>query len=211
MEFTGEYRIAAPREKVWEALNDPAVLKGCIDGCEELEWVGEGELLAKVRAKVGPVSARFNGTVYLKDLNPPRSYVLSGQAKGGAAGFAKGSAAIELREDGADGTVLAYTAKATVGGKLASVGARLISGVVQKNADTFFERFSSRVSAPVEAVPEAVPEAMEAEKPAVVAAVPAAAPVPESRPGRIPINARFIIIPAGWAFALLALGLIFLL
>ena len=144
MDMTGEYRIPAPRQRVWEALNDPQVLKAAIPGCEELKK-SPTELEAKVTAKVGPVSAKFGGEVTLSDLNPPESYTISGQGKGGAAGFAKGGATVMLAEDGAD-TILRYTAKAEVGGKLAQIGSRLIQGTARKMADEFFGKFSRIVA-----------------------------------------------------------------
>ena len=140
MEMTGEYRIAAPREKVWEALNDPEVLRECIPGCEELEKISDTEFTAKVKAKVGPVSAKFSGEVTLEDLDPPKSYRIAGQGKGGAAGFASGGANVMLDEDAGD-TVLRYEAEAKVGGKLAQIGSRLVAGTARKLADKFFGNF----------------------------------------------------------------------
>jgi carbon monoxide dehydrogenase subunit G len=145
MEMTGEYRIPAPREEVWRALNDPDVLKECIPGCEELEKVSDTEFTAKVKMKVGPVSAKFSGAVTLEDLNPPQSYSIVGEGKGGAAGFAKGGAKVMLDEDG-DGTVLRYEADAKVGGKLAQIGSRLIAGTAKKLADKFFSAFAETVA-----------------------------------------------------------------
>jgi uncharacterized protein len=145
MDMSGEYRIPAPRQKVWEALNDPEVLKASIPGCEELQKVSDTELTAKVKAKVGPVSATFAGKVTLSDLNPPESYTISGEGTGGVAGFAKGGAEVTLIEDGADTTVLRYQAKADVGGKLAQIGSRLVQGSAKKMADDFFGRFSRAV------------------------------------------------------------------
>lgn len=144
MEFTGEYRIPASRAQVWKALNDPEMLKACIDGCEELKWAEDGVLEAAVRAKVGPVQARFKGVISLTDVKPDESYVLVGEGKGGAAGFAKGQAAIRLSDDGGD-TVLRYEATASVGGKIATVGSRLITGVANKYADEFFQSFTNRL------------------------------------------------------------------
>lgn len=144
MDMTGEYRIPAPRQRVWEALNDPEILKAAIPGCEQLNKISERELEARVKAKVGPVSATFNGKVTLGDLNPPESYTISGEGKGGAAGFAKGGAEVRLAEDG-PATVLRYTAKADVGGKLAQIGSRLIQGTAKKMADDFFGKFSTIV------------------------------------------------------------------
>jgi carbon monoxide dehydrogenase subunit G len=145
MDMTGEYRIPAPRQRVWEALNDPEVLKASIPGCEELHKRSDNELEARVKAKVGPVSATFTGKVTLNDLNPPESYTIAGEGKGGAAGFARGGAEVALAEDGAD-TVLRYHAKADVGGKLAQIGSRLIQSTAKKMADDFFSRFTRIVS-----------------------------------------------------------------
>ena len=145
MDMTGEYRIPASRDRVWAALNDPDVLKQAIPGCEELKRVSDDELEATVRAKIGPVSARFAGKVTLSDLNPPESYRISGEGKGGAAGFAKGGANVNLEDEG-ESTLLRYTAQAEVGGKLAQIGSRLVQGSAKKMADDFFGRFAAIVS-----------------------------------------------------------------
>jgi uncharacterized protein len=158
MDMTGQYRIPAPREQVWAALNDPAMLRASLPGCESLEKVSDHEFAATVVAKVGPVKAKFNGNVTLSNLNPPESYTISGEGKGGAAGFAKGGADVRLTEDG-DITVLTYTAKADVGGKLAQLGSRLIDGTAKKMADEFFDNFTQQVAGPVPAaIPEPAPE-----------------------------------------------------
>lgn len=145
MDITGQYRIAAPREVVWSALNDPDVLKSCIPGCKELEKRSEHEFAAKVALKIGPISTTFNGAVTLEDLNPPASYTIVGQGQGGAAGFAKGRARVALAEDAGE-TVLDYTAKAEVGGKLATLGSRLIQATSKKLADEFFGKFVEAVN-----------------------------------------------------------------
>jgi uncharacterized protein len=170
MDMTGEYRIPAPRRKVWEALNDPAVLKASLPGCESLEKVSEQGFAATVVAKVGPVKAKFNGNVTLSNLNPPQSYTISGEGKGGAAGFAKGGADVSLAEDG-DATVLTYTARADVGGKLAQLGSRLIDGTARKMADEFFSNFSQQVAPPAPA-PEVPAEVEPAPAPSAPPAVP---------------------------------------
>ena len=147
MEMTGEYRIAAPRERVWAALNDPEVLKACIPGCESLEKTSDNEMTAAVTAKVGPVKAKFTGAVTLLNIRPPEGYTISGEGKGGVAGFAKGGADVALAEDGPDATILKYEAKAQVGGKLAQLGARLIDSTAKKMADEFFGAFAAKVAA----------------------------------------------------------------
>ena len=144
MDMSGEAMIAAPRERVYEALNDPEILKRSIPGCEEVEKISDTELSAKVVAKVGPVKAKFNGHVTLSDLNPPESYTITGEGKGGAAGFAKGSAKVSLEPNG-EATLMRYEVKAQVGGKLAQLGARLIDGTAKKMADQFFATFGEIV------------------------------------------------------------------
>jgi carbon monoxide dehydrogenase subunit G len=141
MEQTGQYRIAAPKERVWEALNDPDVLRRCIDGCEELAKSGDNAYHAVVRARLGPLNAAFTGDVVLKDLDPPNGYALEVSAKGGAAGFANGTARVALAAEG-DATMLTYTAEGHVGGKLAQIGQRLIDAAARKTADDFFSAFA---------------------------------------------------------------------
>lgn len=165
MDMTGEYRIAASRERVWEGLNDPETLRASIPGCESLEKTGDNAFSAKVVAKVGPVKAKFGGDVTLSNINPPESYTISGEGKGGAAGFAKGGADVKLAEDGEGGTILTYSAKADVGGKLAQLGSRLIDGTSKKMADEFFTNFREQVA------PTASAEVAEA--PAAAASSPA--------------------------------------
>jgi carbon monoxide dehydrogenase subunit G len=155
MEIKGEYRIAASREKVFAALNDPAILQACIPGCESLEKTSDTEMTAKVRLRIGPVSAAFSGKVTLSDLDPPNGYRISGEGQGGAAGFAKGGAVVTLREDAGD-TLLAYNVDAQVGGKIAQVGARLIDGTAKKLADEFFGKFAGMVGGPPPVAGEAV-------------------------------------------------------
>ncbi|MDD7910040.1 MULTISPECIES: SRPBCC family protein [Pseudovibrio] len=147
MEMTGEQHIPASREKVWEALNDPEVLKQCIPGCETLEKKSETELSAVVMAKVGPVKAKFNGEVKLQDLDPPNSYKIVGEGKGGVAGFAKGGAHVTLSE-AEGGTLLSYNVDAKVGGKLAQLGSRLVDSTAKKMAEEFFSKFTEIVAGP---------------------------------------------------------------
>ena len=127
MDISGEFRIPAPRQQVWEALNDPEMLRKCIPGCESLERRSDTEFDATMKTKIGPVRATFQSTVALSNLNPPESYTISGQGKGGPAGFGKGAANVRLEQaDGA--TVLSYSAELQVGGKLAQIGSRLVGG-----------------------------------------------------------------------------------
>lgn len=156
MELQGETLIAAPRERVWAALNDPDVLRRCIDGVESLDKVGDNRFEGKLNAKVGPVRASFTGGVDLQNLDPPNRYTIVGEGKGGVAGFAKGSADVTLADetlsDGGTGTRLTYVARSTVGGKLAQLGARLIEGTARSYAETFFARLKTEVEAPAPAL-----------------------------------------------------------
>lgn len=145
MDMSGEERIAAPREAVWAALNDPDVLRACIPGCQSLTMKSPSELEATVKIKIGPVSASFSGEVTLSNLNPPESYTISGEGKGGIAGFAKGGADVRLTEDG-DGTILAYDVKAQIGGKLAQLGSRLIDSTSKKLATQFFADLGTKLN-----------------------------------------------------------------
>ena len=156
MEIKGEYRIAAPREKVFAALNDASVLQACIPGCESLEKLSDTEMTAKVRLRIGPVSASFSGKVTLSDIDPPNGYKISGEGQGGVAGFAKGGAVVALREEGAE-TILNYDVDAQVGGKIAQVGARLITGTAKKLADEFFGKFANTINNPSQAAVAGVP------------------------------------------------------
>jgi uncharacterized protein len=144
MEITGEYRIPAGQQRVWDALNDPAVLKSCIAGCQQLERIADNEFSAIVATKVGPITATFRGSVNLLELDAPNGYTLVGQGQGGAAGFARMKARVGLKPEAGD-TVLSYAAQAEIGGKLASVGSRLVQSVARKNADDFFSAFARQL------------------------------------------------------------------
>jgi uncharacterized protein len=145
MEMTGEQLIPLAQEQTWQALNDTAVLKDCIPGCETIERISDKEYQLVMTAKVGPVSAKFKGKMTLSDVEPPNAYTLVFEGQGGVAGFAKGQANVKLTpEDG--GTRLGYSVKAMIGGKLAQVGARLIDGVAKKMADQFFTNFNQHAS-----------------------------------------------------------------
>jgi carbon monoxide dehydrogenase subunit G len=150
MDMTGERRIPAPRETVWQALNDPEVLKASIPGCESLEKLSDTEMKATATVRIGPISARFGGNVHLTDIDPPNGYTIGGEGQGGVAGFAKGGAKVHL-EDDSGGTLLRYDVHAQVGGKIAQLGARLIDASAKQMADAFFDRFSACVAPPAAA------------------------------------------------------------
>ncbi len=172
MELKGQQLINAPRETVYAALNDPDVLKQCIPGCESLNKTSDTNMDATVAIKVGPVKAKFSGAVELTNLNPPESYTIVGEGKGGAAGFAKGKADVTLTEQG-DQTLLDYAVHADVGGKLAQLGGRLLEGTAKKLSGEFFQKFGDVVGGG---------ETAEAEG-AAVAEAPAPAPEPVAAAG----------------------------
>ena len=147
MEMTGEQLIAAPQKEVWDALNDPGMLKTCVPGCESIEPTGENEFQVLMVARVGPVSAKFKGKLTLSDIKPPNSYSLAFEGQGGAAGFAKGGANVRLESVAGGKTRLAYDVKASVGGKLAQIGSRLVDAAAKKVADDFFRTFNAKVGA----------------------------------------------------------------
>lgn len=148
MKMQGEQRIAASREVVWAALNDADVLKAAIPGCQEIEKTSDTEMTAKVKLKIGPMSATFGGKVTLSDLDPPNGYTISGEGSGGVAGFAKGGAVVRLVEEGPEMTLLTYDVKADVGGKIAQLGSRLIDATAKKLAGEFFDKFADVVAPP---------------------------------------------------------------
>jgi uncharacterized protein len=196
MEMTGEYRIPAPRQRVWEALNDPAVLKACIPGCKQLEKVSDTDFTAIVATKVGPVSATFRGSVNLSELDPPNGYTLTGQGQGGAAGFARMGARVSLKQE-SDDTLLAYSAQADIGGKLASVGSRLVQTVARKNADDFFSAFARQLGG------TGVQEAAVAVAPAGVRTVPVVRPAGAWGGGlREPVPAWLVVFCTGLGLGL---------
>jgi uncharacterized protein len=208
MEMTGEFRIPAPRQRVWEGLNDPEVLKQCIPGCQTLEKVSDTEFNGRVVASVGPVRATFGGKVTLSDLDPPQGYTISGEGSGGVAGFAKGGAKVNLAEDGA-ATVLTYAVQAQVGGKLAQVGSRLIDGVARKMANDFFGHFAAAMApeqpAPAAAevgVGEGAPTAPVAEPEGVAVETPPPLPPPRPTGARLP--------PAVWVTGLAVIVIVLL-
>jgi carbon monoxide dehydrogenase subunit G len=145
MTMTGEIQLAAPKQVVWDKLNDPEVLKATIPGCESLEKTSDTSFSAVAVTKIGPVKAKWKGKVNLTDLDPPNGYKIVGEGEGGVAGFAKGAADVRLTDkDG--GTLLTYSVEAQIGGKLAQLGQRLINGAAKKMADEFFQKFAANVA-----------------------------------------------------------------
>jgi hypothetical protein len=200
MDMTGERRIPAPRERVWQALNDPVVLKGSIPGCESLEKLSDNEMTATASVRIGPIAARFNGRVHLSDIEPPSGYRISGEGQGGVAGFAKGGAVVRLVEEG-EFTVLSYQVQAQVGGKMAQLGARLIDATAKQMADAFFSRFAALVATPGAAEPGA-----DSPLPLALAAAPRALRVFDMIP-RAPFGYPLI----GWVGAVACLAILVLL
>jgi carbon monoxide dehydrogenase subunit G len=195
MDFSGRYVIPASPEAVWAALNDPEILKYCIPGCEEIEKTSPTDFAAVATLKIGPVKARFRGKVALSDLDPPHRCRLSGEGQGGVAGFAKGGAEVVLTPEGDGGTMLTYTAQATVGGKLAQIGQRLVDGAAKQIADDFFGRFSTALGAAAPA-PALTPD------PEVEAAAPAPAQTTPKRD---------VMAPEIWVVGLVGVVVILLL
>lgn len=199
MDLTGEYRIPAPRETVWAALNNPDVLKACIPGCEDLNKTSDTEFVARVVAKIGPVKAAFGGKVTLSDLDPPNGYTITGEGQGGAAGFAKGGAKVRLESvDGDTATILHYSADAQIGGKLAQIGSRLVEGSARKLADEFFAAFAAQAAGLAPAAASA---------PAATTAAPAEpAPLPVSQPAPLVASATSSSLsPVLWIIGLVVI------
>ncbi len=192
MDMTGERRIPSTRDRVWDALLNPEVLRRAIPGCKTLERTAENAFKATAAVKVGPIATSFTGDIKLLDLEPPSSYRIQGSGQGGPAGFARGGATVTLAEDG-DATLLSYKVNAEVGGKLAQLGARLIDSSAKQMADQFFDRFSAEV-APAPAPAEAVETP---EHPAAVPVVHAAAPA-ENAPASISLLAAIPREPFGF-------------
>jgi len=194
MEFTGRYIIPAAPETVWDAIQNPEILKSCIPGCESLEKTADNVFEARATLKIGPVKATFKGRVTLEDMDAPRRCVLRGEGQGGVAGFAKGDAEVVLTpEDGH--TVLTYVAKASIGGKLAQIGQRLIDGAAKQIADDFFTRFSQAVTAP----------------PPVLENVEDSGEVPPVAPSEAPVTQHEGISTEIWVVGLIAVVIILLL
>jgi uncharacterized protein len=145
MELTENHSLPVPQQRAWEALNDTAVLKACIPGCESIEPDGDNAWAVALMAAVGPVKARFKGRMELTDVEAPNRYTINFEGQGGAAGFGKGSAQVMLESAGDDATTLSYTASAQVGGKLAQIGSRLVDGAARKIAAEFVKRFGEQL------------------------------------------------------------------
>ncbi|MDE0051055.1 MAG: carbon monoxide dehydrogenase subunit G [Rhodospirillales bacterium] len=222
MKMNGEFRVPTDRETVWQALNDPEVLKACLPGCQEIEKTSDTEMTATLALKVGPVKATFAGGVTLSDLDPPNSYTLSGQGQGGAAGFASGEARVRLEEEDG-GTVVHYDVDAKVGGKLAQIGSRLIDSTAKKLSKQFFDSLAETLGggeeAAVEATPEPAPAApAQPETPAVAepAAPPADAPADDAPaadagPPLAPAAQRMGVPTAAWAAAVVVVVVVLIL
>lgn len=174
MDIQGEQTLPLPRQDVWRALNDPATLQRCLAGCDTFEAIGPDTYRVALQASVGPVRARFMGRLVLQDMVPPESYALAFEGSGGVAGFGKGTARVVL-SDAPGGTLLCYTAQAQVGGRLAQVGSRLITGVTRKMADDFFARFALAL--------QPSGQGTHSNSPAVPEAVAAPTPQPPTAPG----------------------------
>jgi len=192
MEMTGERRIPASRQAVWDALNDPEALRAAIPGCETIERIEGDSFQARVAVKLGPMAAKFSSKLRLENLNPPASYTIAGEGNGGAMGFAKGGADVQLEELGPSETLLKYQVKAQVGGKIAQLGARLIDSTAKSMADQFFERFAGALT-PAPAVAEAAPTAAASEP----AAKPVVAPRPLDEVAYRPLSLLTQIEPLG--------------
>jgi carbon monoxide dehydrogenase subunit G len=186
MEMSGEQRIPATQAETWAALNDPEMLKACVPGCESIERVAENEYQVLMVARIGPVSAKFKGKLALADIDPPNSYSLAFEGQGGAAGFGKGAARVQLEPDG-EGTLLRYQANANVGGKLAQIGSRLVDSAARKISQDFFTAFNDKVAA-LYAPDAAQPPAGDAQH---------AAPVPRDADLPTVSNASLIFLAAG--------------
>lgn len=202
MNMSGEQRIAASRQRVWEALNDPDVLKQCIPGCQTLEKEADDRLRATVEVKIGPIGARFNGAVTLTDLDPPNGYTIVGEGQGGTVGFAKGGAKVRLAADGAGGTLLSYNVDAQVGGRLAQLGGPIIDATAKQLAGKFFDQFGQVVGAPAQ--PAAQAGAASAPAPGVA---PTVAPA-ISRPAAAAPAARPTGAPVAWMLAIVVAALV---
>jgi len=217
MELTGELLIGAPRDKVWEALNDPPVLRRCIPGCEDVQQVSPAERHVRVALKLGPVRARFVGKVRMRDVRPGEGCVLDFEGSGGPAGFARGSSTVALAPEGAEGaaTRLTYTATASVGGKLGQVGGRMIDASAKKMADQFFTALQAQLAARPASSPS--PEPVVPAQPSTATTPPAPGAVAPSRllrPTSVPLEERvraiwFVLGAASTGFGVWLASLVF--
>ena len=196
MDMQGSRQLAITQQQAWDALNDPAVLKACIPGCDKVEPTGENQYAIGMSVKVGPVAAKFAGKISLSDIVPPKSYSINFEGQGGAAGFGKGNSAVTLTPNDA-GCLLDYTVHASVGGKIAQLGQRLIDGVAKSMAEDFFKRFDDAMQA-------AHPAAYAAQAEATIAQPPVLASAKESASAGIPLWV-WIGIAAVIAVAILAM------
>ncbi len=201
MEFSGEYRLPVGQQRVWEALNDPGVLQASIVGCKQLDKLSDTEFSAVVTSKVGPISVTFRGAVELSDLDAPHGYTLTGRGQGGAAGFARMTARISLEKTGDDETLLRYTAEAEIGGKLASVGSRLVQSVAKKSADDFFAAFSRQLTGQL-SPGVAVPEALFSDEKTPFLPIPGVAPFQGGGGLGAPVPAWLVVFGTGLGAAL---------
>jgi carbon monoxide dehydrogenase subunit G len=188
MELNGDVLVAAPRARVWAALNDPEVLRRCIPGCEAMAATGEHEMAATVAVKLGPVRARFNGRVRLADVRPGEGCTLQFEGQGGAAGMARGASSVGLHDE-PGGTRVSYQTQASVAGKLGQVGGRMIDAAARQMADQFFAAFQAEVAPTPAQTSEAAPPGEQpaaatpsVESAAAPAGTPAAAPAPTVAP-----------------------------
>lgn len=208
MNLSGEQRMAAPRERVWAALNDPDVLRQCIPGCQSLDKEGDDQMRAVVEIKIGPIGARFNGMVKLSDINPPSSYTISGQGQGGTVGTAKGGAMVQLEDAGSE-TVLRYTVEAEVGGRLAQLGGPIIDATAKQLAGKFFRQFGQVVAGPatVPVEPAALGQVLQATVSAPVPAGLGTLPAMTAGPPWGWIAAVIVALLAGYYIGLNQTGL----
>jgi uncharacterized protein len=183
MEMTGEQHVAAPRQKVWDALNDPAVLAQCIPGCQSLEKEGDDRFLAVAEVKIGPIGGRFKGQVQLSDLDAPNGYTIAGSGSGGIAGSAKGGAKVRLSDAADGGTLVAYEVEADVGGRMAQLGGPIIDATAKNLANKFFVTFGQVVSGQQATAPAAGGTAA---TPALPSEASSPAPAPVARPAPVP-------------------------
>ncbi len=211
MEILGSQVIPASQQAVWDALNSPEVLKKCLPGCESVELVSPNLFKVVITAAIGPLKAKFNGTLNVTEAVPPQSCVLIFEGQGGAVGFGKGSSSVSLSAVEA-GTELKYSAQAHVGGKLAQIGSRLIDSVAKKMSDDFFKAFNKEISdqstpSPAEAAPEATTPSPSTPSPVATATINStvAAKVTESAPdGKVP--ASWLIVAAGVGAAIVIIA-----